>query len=91
MTINKIPLREMQALNSQIHHKEKIKKILKSMLIFPKDPPTMKETIREEMMTSRNLILLIRTTRMSSKYFFHHEYHSQSSTKISFLAIFFLQ
>jgi hypothetical protein len=41
---NKRPLREMQALRSQSHQENKMKKSLKSMLILSKDPSTMKET-----------------------------------------------
>jgi RAB protein geranylgeranyltransferase component A len=59
---NKIPMREMQALRSQIHHKRKMKKSLKSVPIFSKDPLIMKETTRKEMMTNINMIIL---TRMS--------------------------
>jgi hypothetical protein len=42
-----------------------MKKTLKTMLIFSKDPSTMKAVTGKEMMTRRNLILLTRTTRMS--------------------------
>jgi hypothetical protein len=60
------------------------------MLIFSKDPSTMKDTIGKETMTNINLILLTRTTRMSSEELFHHESLSQPNTKIYFLAIVFL-
>jgi hypothetical protein len=90
MMKNKRPPREMQALRSQSHQKRKMKKILKAMLIFSKDPSTMKETTGKEMMTNKNLILLTRTTRMSSEELFHQEGLSQPGTKISFLAIVFL-
>jgi hypothetical protein len=36
---------EIQALRSQSHEKRKMKKSLKSMPIFSKDPSTMKETL----------------------------------------------
>jgi hypothetical protein len=91
MTINKRPLREMQALKSQSHQKNKMKKGMKAMLIFSKDPPTMKAAMGKEIMTSRNLILLIRTTRMSSRELFHHKDLSQNGTKISLLAIVFIK
>jgi hypothetical protein len=91
MTIKKIALREMHALKSQSHHKNKMNKIQKDMIIFSKAPPTMKPKIGKEMMTNINSILLTRTTRMISEEFFHHKYLSKTTTKISFLAIFFLQ
>jgi hypothetical protein len=86
----KIPLREMQALRSQSHHKRKMKKILKTMLIFSKAPSTMKVATGKEMMTNKNLIILTRTTRMSSEELFHQEGLSQPDTKIYFLSIVFL-
>jgi hypothetical protein len=42
-TKNKIPLREMQGLMSQSHQKREMKKILKAMPIFSKDPSTKKK------------------------------------------------
>jgi hypothetical protein len=86
----KIPMREMQALTSQSHWKNKMKKILKDMLIFSKDLSTIKETKGKEMMANINLILLTRTTRISPYELFHHENLSQTGAKISFLDIVFL-
>jgi hypothetical protein len=44
-----------------------LKKILKAMLIFSKDPSTMKVAVVKEMMTSRSLILLTRIIRKNSE------------------------
>jgi len=67
MNKNKRPPREMEALRSQSHHKMKMNKFLKDMLIFSKDPSTMKVVVGKEVMTSKNMILLTKTTRMSLK------------------------
>jgi hypothetical protein len=90
MMKNKISLRDMKALRSQSHQKNKMKKNLKSMSIFSKAPSTMKETIGKEMVTNINLSLLTRSIILSSKELFHQKGLSQTGTKISFLAIVFI-
>jgi hypothetical protein len=88
MTRNKRPPREMQALRSQSHQKNKMKKIIKYVSILSKAPSIMKASTRNEMMTNKNPIIL---TIMSLEELFHQEDLSQPDTKISFLAIIFLQ
>jgi hypothetical protein len=87
MTKNKTKPRDMQALGSQSHHKRKMKKILKSMPILSKDQSTIKEALGKEMITNINSTLL---TQMSLEELFHQENLSQTCTKMSLLAIFFL-
>jgi hypothetical protein len=65
MMKNNRPSRENQALKSQSHQKNKMNKSLKTMIIFSKDPSTMKAVLGKKMMTRRNFILLTRTLRMS--------------------------
>jgi len=85
MMKNKISLRDIKALRSQSHQKNKMKKSMKALLIFSKAPPQMKATPGKEMMTKGNPIFL---TRTSLEELFHHEDLSQMNT--SFLAIVFI-